>query len=152
MTEMRIGDQIIRCDPEATAAVYATLQTGYAEKCGCNSCRNFAAQRDVAFPASFCELLRQMGIDPAKEGEAFEYGPVSDGCHLYGGWFYFVGELVAAGEYNCDAPDSHYFNYFFSRSHPKAVGFDRGPVLAIEFETHVKWILPEPSGTATVKP
>jgi len=143
MTEMRIGDQTIRCDRDATAAVYGSLEHGYAEHCGCIFCKNFAAQRDLVYPASFKAVLERLGIDPSKEGEAFEYGPVADGCHLYGGWFYFAGEMVTAGEYNCNAPDSHHFDYFFTQSHPNAEAFRGGPILAIEFTTHVKWVLPE---------
>jgi hypothetical protein len=147
MTQLQIGDQTIRFDREATAAIYATLAHGDTERCGCNFCKNFAAQRHLAYPPSFRALLEQLGVDVNKEGEAFEYGPVDDGCHLYGGWFYLVAELVTAGERNCIAPDpredAHHFEYFFTRAHPKAVAFQSGPVLAIEFTTHLKWVLPE---------
>ena len=51
--------------------------------------------------------LEQLGIDLNKEADAFEYAPVDDGCHLYGGWFVFAGELVTAGERNATAADSH---------------------------------------------
>jgi len=94
MTEMRVGDQTIRYDREATAAAYENIERG------CASCKNFAAQRNLAYPSSFLAILQQLGIDAAKEGEAFECGPVEDGCRLYGGWFHFVGELVIAGERN----------------------------------------------------
>ena len=76
MTEMQIGDQTIRYDRDATAAVYGTLEHGFAEQCGCIFCKNFAVQRNLVYPASFRALLEQLGIDPNKEGEAFEYGPV----------------------------------------------------------------------------
>ncbi|MDR3700178.1 MAG: hypothetical protein P4L56_11115 [Candidatus Sulfopaludibacter sp.] len=46
MTEARAGDQVVRYDREATAAIYAGLKHGFAEECGCVFCRNFAAQRD----------------------------------------------------------------------------------------------------------
>jgi hypothetical protein len=144
MTELRIGDQIIRHDRDATAAVYARLQHGYAERCGCACCRNFAAQRNLVYPGSFRALLDQLGIDFNKEGEAFELGPLKDGWHLYNGWFYLLGEVVSAGEYNCGAADAEYFDYFFTRSHRKAAGFECGHVLAIEFSTHVRWVLAEP--------
>jgi hypothetical protein len=143
MTEMRIGDQTIRYDRDATGAVYGSLEDGFAEECGCIFCKNFAAQRNLVYPASFRALLEQLGIDPNKEGEAFEYGPVEDGCHLYGGWFYFVGEMVTAGERNYNAPDSHHFDFFFTTAHPNAQAFRGGPMLAIEFTTHVKWVLAE---------
>jgi hypothetical protein len=143
LTEMQIGDQTIRYDRDATAAVYNNLEHGFAEECGCIFCRNIAAQRDSVYPASFKALLERLGIDPNKEGEAFEYGPVGDGCHLYGGWFFFVGEMVTAGERNYNAPDSHHFDSFFTVAHPSAPAFRGGPVLAIEFTAHVKWVLLE---------
>jgi hypothetical protein len=74
--EMRVGDQTIRYDRDRTAAAYRTLEHGFAEKCGCLFCKNFAAQRNLVYLVSFRALLDQLGIDPNKEGEAFEYGPV----------------------------------------------------------------------------
>jgi hypothetical protein len=147
MTEMRVGDQTILYDRDATAAAYRTLEHGFAEKCGCLFCKNFAAQRNLVYPDSFRGLLDQLGIDPNKEAEAFEYGPVEDGCHLYGGWFYFVGEMATAGDRNFTAPDSHHFDYWFTSIGPNATAFHDGPRLTLEFTTHLKWLLedlPEP--------
>jgi len=141
--QAQIGDQTIRYDRESTAAVYKTIERGDAEECGCIFCKNFALQRDRAYPASFKALLEQLGIDPHKEGEVFECGPVTDGCHLYGGWFYFIGEMVAAGERTNSDPETHDFESFFTTSHPSAPEFGDGPLLAIEFATHVKWVLSE---------
>ena len=147
MTEAQVGDQTIRYDRDATAAVYATLEHGDSQRCGCAFCRNFAAQRHLIYPPSFRTLLEELGIDPDKEGEAFEYGPVDGGCHLYGGWFYLVGEMVAAGERNYQAPgcpdDGHPFEFFFTTSHPRAAAFGCGPVLAVEFTARLGWVLPE---------
>lgn len=50
--------------------------TGDAEECGCTFCENFAIQRELIYPASFRALLEQLGVDPNKEGEIFECGPV----------------------------------------------------------------------------
>jgi hypothetical protein len=119
MIELRIGDQTIRHDRNATAAVYASLDHGFAEKCGCLFCRNFALQRNLVYPASFRALLEQLGIDPNKEGEAFEYGPVED------------------------AADSNYFESFFTTAHPGDRAFCGGPMLAIEFTTQFKLVLPD---------
>jgi hypothetical protein len=143
MTEMRIGDQTIRYDREATAAVYRAIEHGDAEQCGCIFCKNFAVQRNLVYPASFKAILEQLGIDPNKEGEVFEYGPAEDGCHVYGGWFYFLGEMVTAGKRNFNATDSHEFELFFTANCPDAPAFRGGPLLAVEFTTHVKWVLPE---------
>jgi hypothetical protein len=125
MTEMQIGDQTIRYDRDATAAVYGTKEHGFAEGCGCIFCKNFAVQRNLVYPASFRALLEQLGIDPNKEGEAFECMPVEDGCHLYGGWFYLLGELITAGEQNTNAADSHHFEFFFRRAGSNVPAFWR---------------------------
>jgi hypothetical protein len=143
MAEMSAGDQTVRFDRDRTTAIYASLPHGFAEKCGGVFCRNFAAQRELVYPASFRALLERLGIDPNKEGEAFEYGPVADGWHLYGGWFYLVGEMVTAGERNRTAPGAHHFESFFTTTHPSDRAFRDGPMLAIEFTTRVKWVLAE---------
>ena len=145
MTELQIGDQLIQYDREATAAIYSTLKSGGAEKCGCIACKNFAAQRDDIYPASFRSLLQQLGIDPAKDGWVYDYGPLPNGRYLYGGWFYLIGELITAGERNVgvarSAPDS--FEFFFTRSCPGHPSFRGKGAIAIDFTTPVKWILPE---------
>lgn len=143
MMEMQVGDQTVRYNREATAALYASLMGGWAEKCGCVGCRNLAAQRDGIYPASFRELLYQLGIDPNKESEAVADGPLENGLHHYGGWFYFVGEMVIAGERLSYASDSPYFTYWFSRVGPCPKEFRGGPKLCIAFEAHFKWILDE---------
>jgi hypothetical protein len=140
ITEMRVGDQTVRYDREATAAIYASLRNGWAEGCGCG---NLMAQRDVIYPASFRELLNQLGIDPNKEAEAVADGPLENGLHHYGGWFFFVGEMVTAGERLTHANDAPYFTYFFTRVGPCPKEFRDGPKLAIEFEVHIKWVLKE---------
>jgi hypothetical protein len=144
MTELQVGDQTIRFDREATITAYRTMVQGWAEDCGCVQCRNFAVQRDSIYPASFRSILEQLGIDERKEGEAFEYGPVGDGWHLLGGWFYLVGEMVSAGASNVTDPAWPRFEYFFGRSAPTPPAiFRSGPWLALEFTVHVKWVLEE---------
>jgi hypothetical protein len=141
MTEMTVGDQTIRYDPEATAAIYARLRNGWAEDCGCVGCRNLLAQRDEVYPTAFRELLQRLGIDPNKESEAVADGPLENGLHHYGGWFFFVGEMVTAGEYMSLIRESPYFGYFFTRVGPCPKEFRDGPKLAVEFEAHFRWIL-----------
>jgi hypothetical protein len=143
MTECRIGDQTIRSDGDATAAIYSIIQRSDTEECGCIFCRNFAAQRELVYPPSFRALLDQLGIAAATEGEVFEYGPAEDGLHVYGGWFYLVGEMVAAGERNSNDASSPHFEFFFTSSFPDAPAFQGGPLLALEFTAHVDWVLPD---------
>jgi hypothetical protein len=141
MTELRIGDQVVRYDRAATVAAYAAVQHGLTDGCRCSSCRNFAAQRDLSYPASFRRLLDELGIDPCKEDEVYETGPAGDDWRGYGGWFHLVGEMVAAGERNTVADDCGQFEFFFRTSGSKATAFRDGPILALEFTTRVKWVL-----------
>jgi hypothetical protein len=143
LTEIQVGDQTVRYDREATAAIYARLKNGWAESCRCVGCRNLLAQRDVVYPDSFRELLNQLGIDPYKEAEAVADGPLMNGWHHYGGWFFLVGEMVTVGERMSQAGDSPYFRYHFSRVGPCPQEFRDGPRICIEFEAHFKWILDE---------
>jgi hypothetical protein len=136
MTELQMGDQTIRYDRDATAAIYKSLEHGFAEECGCESCKNFAARRHLVYPASFRALLEQFGIDPNKEAEAFEYGPLKDGLQFYGGWFYLVGEMVTAGERNSNVGDN--FEFWFTSIGPDVSAFRGVPRLTLEFSAHVK--------------
>ena len=143
MNDLRIGDQTIRFDRAATLAIYAIIDKGFPEECDCVSCKNFVSQRDVVYPPSFLALLDQLGIDPCKESEAFECGPFAEGTHVYGGWFHFVGEIVDLGEQNLQASDSPYFEYFFTTVGARPSAFHGRPSIALEFTTHVKWVLPD---------
>jgi hypothetical protein len=142
MDRMQSGDQVIRYDREQTRKVYSALRGGGAERCGCCHCLNFAAQRTTAYPEKFRLLLNQLGIDPDKEGEVYECGP--DGpLRVYGGWFYFVGELIEAGERMTDAAPG--FQYFFTDAkHLPRPEVDFGKnVLAVEFRTRLPWVISE---------
>lgn len=101
------------------------------------------AQRNVVYPAPFRDLLDRLGIDPNKEGEAVADGPSKNGLHQYGGWFFFVGKMVTAGERLSQVTDAPYFGYYFTRGGLCPLVFRSGPSLGVEFVAHLKWILPE---------
>jgi hypothetical protein len=143
MTEMTIDDQTFRYEPEATAAIYARLRAGWAEDCGCVGCRNLLAQRDDVYPSAFRELLQQLGIDPNKEAEAVADGPLENGLHHYGGCFFFVGEMITAGDSMSVVSGSPYFGYFITRGGPCPKEFREGPRLGVGFEANFKWVLNE---------
>jgi len=157
MTELRIGDQLARYDRCATLAAYAQLQQGWAERCNCAGCRNFIAARAQAFPDAFHAFLAELGIDVNKEGEAIHYGPVEGDVHFYGGWFYFVGELIEAGEGLTTIPlpgsqssvprlpgPGEGFQYWFSTSFARPPALFGKTVAAVEFSTLISWMLDEP--------
>ena len=143
MPEMTIDDQTFRYDPEATAAIYARVRSGWAEDCGCVACRNLLAQRDEVYPSAFRELLQRLGCDPNKEAEASADGPVQNGRYHYGNWFFFVGEMVTAGDSISVVSESPYFGYFITRGGPYPKEFREGPRLGVGFEADFKWVLNE---------
>jgi hypothetical protein len=141
MTELRIGDQLIRYDREATIAAYSQVGQGGADRCSCSGCRNFALLRDKIYPDAFRELLDKLGIDPKKEGEAVHYGPKGN-LHLYSGWFYFVGDVVEGGEGSSNASDG--FQYWTGTAFPRPPAVFGKTVAALEFMTQLPWVLDEP--------
>jgi len=142
MDTLYIGDHIIRYDREQTRKAYSAMRGGDAERCGCSYCKNFAAQRRTVYPEHFRVLLDQLGIDPEKEGEVYEYGPEGS-LRGYGGWFYFVGELIKAGERMIDPTGG--LRYFFAdaKSLPRPSVDFGGSILAIEFLTKLPWVISE---------
>jgi len=158
MTELRIGDQLIRYDREATDAAYAQVEQGGAGRCSCSGCRNFVLLRDKIYPDAFRELLDKLGIDAMKEAEAVHDGPVKDNLHHYGGWFYFVGEILEKGEHLRNMTSSAGFDvlllpgsesisdfqYWCSWIFPRPPASFGSKVAALEFATQLPWVLEDP--------
>jgi hypothetical protein len=141
--ELHVGRQKIRFDPEATVLLYRDVITvPGADECGCISCKNFAAQRRKVYPEEFLCLLRELGADPLKELEAFDYdlGPESPSNHLYGGWFVFCGELNDGADER-PGPLPPAFAYWFTTSFPAGTWPRDTKVCAVEFLAHVPWVL-----------
>jgi hypothetical protein len=139
MEELRLGDQLVRFDRDATRSAYSLMPRGDAERCNCIHCRNFAAQRDTVYPQGFRNLLAQLGIDAKKEGEVFDMvGPFDDRIRPTGGWFYFVGELIEKGEKLTNEGE---FQYWFQPSFPRPPAFFGESVAAVEFSAKIPWVL-----------
>jgi len=139
MEQLRLGDQLIRYDREATASAYRLVSSGCTDRCQCNACRNFALQRETAYPPEFRAILDQLGIDPEKEDDVHEIGVVVDGMCPYSGWLLFVGDILEAGE--SVARIAQDFQCFVRQAGGPACFGDH--VLAIEFITKIRWLLTE---------
>lgn len=142
MDQIESGDQIILYDPEKTRKAYSTMETGDAERCGCSYCRNFAAQRSTVYPDNFRRLLAQLGIDPEKEGEVFEYNPEGI-LRAYGGWFYFAGELIEPGEPSTDSRCGFQYHFADAKRLPAPSADFGQSVAAIEFYAKLPWVISE---------
>jgi hypothetical protein len=141
--ERSVGEQKIRFDREATVTLYGDrIKVPGADQCDCIGCKNFAAQRSKVYPEDFLRLLEELGADPLKEWEAFDYdfGRENLKSHLYGGWFLFCGELVDGAEKRPERPG---FSYWFTTSFPAATVPHDVKVCAVEFITELPWVLSE---------
>jgi hypothetical protein len=141
--ELIIGQQRIRFDRDTTIALYRdTITVPGADQCGCIYCRNFAAQRGSVYTQEFLSLLNEVGADPSKEWEAFDYdfGPESRNRHMYGGWFLFSGILVEGAEAR---PTPAPFFHWFTTSFPNGTLPKDAAICAIEFSVEIPWVLPE---------
>ena len=139
MAKLQLGDQLVSHETDATGAAYSEMANGGAERCGCAYCRNFILRRASVYPPEFMSLLIQLGIDFKKEGEAFHYAALDDGSQLYGGWFYFVGTLIDAGNRAKTerAAFEAGFQYWFTKDFPRPPHCFGKDVAAVEFVTRV---------------
>ncbi len=138
-TELCVGDQTIRYDRDGTQQAYRGIAKGSADRCGCQECQHFVAQRHSAFPESFRELLEKLGIDSKKEEHLYDWGRAEDGTITYGGWFYLTGEIVKAGD---SMQDGDGVQYFFRRG-----SSGNGPSLLLEFVLKLNSPLPDTPST-----
>jgi len=138
MTELRVGDQLIRFDRDATISMYWKVAEGDANSCACSGCRNFAQLRSKAYPAGFRDLLATLGIDSSKESEAVYHGPKGD-QHFYDVRFWFVGQLIETGERSVKIGDE--FQYWIGTAVPPGSTELGQNLAAVECTAVIPWML-----------
>jgi hypothetical protein len=147
--ELYVGQQKILFDREATLALYRqTITVPGADQCRCTGCKNFAAQRGKVFPEEFLQFLNDLGVDPLKEWEAFNYDfdpKKPRKLVLYGGWFLFAGELVEGFEKRPE-PAQNGFSNWFTTSFPAGTLPTGMKLCAVEFLAEIPWVLSETNG------
>jgi hypothetical protein len=92
-------------------------------------------------------LFEKLGIDPRREAEVYEMGPVESGFHLYGGWFHFVGRVMAdpesLGKFDLESGDGTFKLFFHDKAALVAECFQGLPLVQLEFEAKVPWLIDE---------
>ena len=81
-------------EPDLTREVYAQIECGGAEDCGCEACFNFATTRHLVYSAELLEFLDWLGIDPQLEAWARHEARLASGPHRYTVSFYLVGRIA----------------------------------------------------------
>ena len=157
MPLITLGKWKIDADPQATRQAYIRQRQGSPYDCTCIHCRNFEAARDRIYTDDVLRVLEPLGVEPPiREAEICHYyGPLDSGLHLYGGWLHVVGRLVdGVDAKRMVSPTAWTFdleeiNERFSIGAtaycaliPEA--FRDLPIVQLEFEFKVPWILSEP--------
>lgn len=145
----------LECDPLATRELYSKRTTGSAEACGCLQCLNFVAARSRLFPSAALNLFEELGISPDREIEVSYNARVEAGKHHYSGFFHLIGKItngvdasrqIAANAWTFDLEkvDERLQLGFTSRIALLDESFARLPVVQLEFQAIVPWLLSEP--------
>jgi hypothetical protein len=153
---------LIEHDPDATRRCFALLPVGTG--CGCNQCRNFEAAAGRTFPADFIALADALGVDPSKPADLCHWCREPSGLYLTGGWFHLVGSIVAGEDLIHEVHGTGRFQFeelvpglefgFTTRLALVPPVFAGLPVLQLEFQARVPWVLtdPEPEAEPGVAP
>ena len=138
MTELRVGDQLIHYDRDATISMYSQVLQGDSDLCGCPAFRNFAQLRSTAYPEGFAVLLDALGIDSTKENEAVYNGLKGD-LHSYDVRFFFVGQLIETGEQSVKLENE--FHYWIGTAAPGGSSEFGKNMAVVECTTVIPWAL-----------
>jgi hypothetical protein len=145
---------LIDHDAEVTHRCYVKLPVGTG--CECNQCRNFDAAAGQTFPAEFLALLDELGVDPTKPVELCHWCREPSGLYLTGGWFHFIGSILEGEDvvkrsektgtgtlqFEELVPGLE-FGFTVSLALVREV-FQGLPLVQLEFQTRVPWVLAEP--------
>jgi hypothetical protein len=143
-------------DPGATRAAYRSIPAGGPELCGCLHCRNFAAARPAVYPPEALALFERLGVPPDREAEIWEYGPAGPGRRSYGGIFHFIGRALSgrdafvskdgkSGTWDLESLAKAFALGLTSHLSLVPEPFGSLPVLQIDFQAEVPWVLEQPA-------
>jgi|SRR5579862_3228458 len=145
----------LQCDPMATHELYRRRTTGSAEGCGCLPCLNFAAARNRLYPSSVLNLFEQLGISYDREIEVSYNARIDVGKYHYAGFFHLVGKILNGADasrqiaanawaFDLEKVDERFQLGFTSRIALLDKSFASLPVVQLEFQAIVPWLLAEP--------
>ncbi len=154
---LEFGGWTLWSDPAATEEIYARVDLGGCERCGCDACFNFAQARHLCFDTDWIDLLEWLGIDPLLESEVVCRGRGHDDLYLYSGWYHLVGRIESGPRDNVGIDGSIQSRHLVSAGGDLSIAFSRDrslapaafgtfPVIELEFSLEAPWVcdLPEP--------
>lgn len=149
-TTISYKDWNLIVDREATKIAYDNCETGSAEGCDCNDCKNFADNKDKIYPEEIKGLFDKLGIDYRKEAEVSHYCRQADGLHYYGGWFHFNGQFkgkdctvpLPSGGHTLElTPVTENFSIGFRVDNSLTIFAEKEGLVQIEFESKIPWTI-----------
>ena len=159
----RFGDYTLDIDVERTRAFYAredVKTTG--EQCVCQGCQNYD-KAILAASDTVADFLRSLGIDPRKPAEVFDVmgGQLDEnGQVLYNGFYHICATRLegedawvhtSANSMHLDEDRMYAVGDSFKVSFEEQVLLLHkefpAPVLQMEIDTHLPWVLPTPYQT-----
>ncbi len=142
-----------RIDPVRTLAAYSQSDARRAEDCACSCCRNWIAQRDIEYPLDLVQFLEMVGVDPHKEAEVWEAGPLDRGYSFNSGWWHFIGEVEGKGEVAIKLDPQRFgkgrdwsVSFFAGKTDLKIDTLPDSPIVQVEYSVNLPWVLAEKYG------
>ena len=147
-TRFTFGDYVIEVDVEKTREVYTKLRP-VNERCKCDYCANY--QKVVtSLPNNVHMFFWNLGVNLSMITESVAYNRNRDGSVHYGGWLHVCGKVVK-GKEDCEhtitlRPGEAYgvtedFKVWFSEECLMTEKEFDAPVMQIDFETDLPWVL-----------
>ena len=152
------GTYTLDIDVERTRAFYARPDIEItSEKCSCAGCQNYD-KAILEAPAAVLSFFESLGIDPRKPAEVFDVmgGLDENGKVYYNGFYHVCGTRLqgenawvatANGGQHLDMNRMYVIDSSFKVSFEESVLMLHKefptPVLQIEIDAHLSWVLPE---------
>ena len=147
-TRFTFGDYVVDVDVKKTREIYKTL-TPVPTRCKCDYCANY--EKVVSrLPAQVRDFFESLGVDLTKITESVVYNRNRDGSVHHGGWLHVCGKVVKGkkdGEHTITLrPREAYgvtedFKVWFSEECLMVEKEFGAPVMQIDFETDLPWVL-----------
>lgn len=139
--EIQIGANRIAFDREKTVACYSGISVPSPEECGCAYCRNWVLARHTVITEEVRRFLAQFGVPPNGEIEVWE-APSEKMPHLYGGWYFIVGEILKGSPEDAFKVSGMSMNFLSDHSF-RVSEFDGHEICELHFDIEVGEFLDE---------
>jgi hypothetical protein len=158
---IQVHNNTLECDVDATVAAFLAYTPKLPWTCDCSGCRNYRAARSLIYTDPILTFFAQFGIDTTKPAEIYEGGLVGEIFHCFC-WFHFIGSIVSASHRPINISERRLTPVFSGGAveisemvkvdfHDNAQlvseSFRALPLVQLECEFKIPWLLPEPWGS-----